>query len=276
MDTVVNRLLELGGRNMSEPCAASLLATIMFTVGCKGLDDSSIHKLLQFFKLDYKRKARRCPKVDPYLKGLPLPEELMQQWPALYYKSVFGNEHPVHSQVDVSALPTVHCRSSNKSVSEIVRIEREWGMSETSGLPMDLLQRVVTMQQSQLELMLANRNPSGLRAGLQLQDLARPAPLPTTNRLALPAPSGLGRPSMWGIGHPEQQVVGSVDVDSQTVQPLQDDVQANAMPLSQVATASTPTHLGLVYNSAGCDSIGGRRGARGARTTEHPIELGLG
>ena len=69
MDTVVNRLLELGGRNMSEPCAASLLATILFTVGCKGLDDSSKNKLLQFFKLDYKRKARRCPKVDPILEG---------------------------------------------------------------------------------------------------------------------------------------------------------------------------------------------------------------
>ena len=125
MDNIVDRLLQLGGRNISERCATSIVSTIMYMTGIKGLDEKSKSRLLVFFKVDYKRRGRRAAIREPYLQDLPMPQDLMQQWPDLY-KSVFGDQHPVPSRIGSSITPltNVYCKSSRKTVQEMLRLEK--------------------------------------------------------------------------------------------------------------------------------------------------------
>ena len=182
----VDRMLQPGGRNCSEQCMAKVLSVSLYICSNMKLDDLSKSRLLAFAKVEYKRRGRRARQVQPYLTQLPDPETLQRQLPDLF-NAIFSEEPPQRSKVDMTTapLPIVACRVSKKQKTEIEKLMKKHG---DCSMPLDLLQRVMAMQQSQIELLRMSSQQNMPSASLALKDLATPTPLPDRMALSLHSP----------------------------------------------------------------------------------------
>ena len=122
MDFLITRLLQLGGRCLSEPCKAWCASLLLLLNGMSQCTNDTRNQVLQFFKQEYSRRGRK----DPELQVLPMPTELKAEQPALY-QAVFGMHDPVPSAIEMSTLKlhNVFCRASrSKSTNQLCKIER--------------------------------------------------------------------------------------------------------------------------------------------------------
>ena len=91
MDLLTSRLLQLGGRCLSEPCKAWCVSLCLLLNGMPHCTDATRAQVLQHFKKEYARRSRKAAKVDTVVVELPLPIGLKTQQPELY-RSVFGDQ----------------------------------------------------------------------------------------------------------------------------------------------------------------------------------------
>ena len=165
------RIVALGGRNLSEKCCASLTSLLLYVCGMRNATDLVKNQLLTMFKAGLKRKVRFMTAIDPYLVELPPPHTLKETQPCLY-KEVFPHADPTASQIDLSqaVLPTVGCRVSSKVQGDLQILDRN-ARACTEEAPLQILNRVVAMQQDSLELVRRQsqqslHSPIGALAGL--------------------------------------------------------------------------------------------------------------
>ena len=162
---IVERILALGGRNVSERCMASIVACMLWMCGAMALDMDAKTRILAFVKAEYKRRVRACRFVGPYLANLPDPDSLQEQWPDLW-RSVFGIDgQPSRSPLitAATALPTMRCRVSKKLQREMQLLTQ----GSRFELPGELVQLMKAMQRSHSDLIGMAFNP-----GAQLQQSA--------------------------------------------------------------------------------------------------------
>jgi len=265
-DLLIVRILDLGGINISEKCKASLVSLLLYLFGMRTLDEATKKSLLEQFKAEHKKRARQHREVNPYLLHLPMPSHLKSQSPELYH-SVFGGQDPTPSQINYGsvAMPTVFCRSTSKVSAQLLQLEARFqphggGQLQPGGAPLQLLERVVALQQSSMEIMRAGGQSAQLpQAAQALRALTAPAPQPFQGslhgRLALPpaylVPGGLGTSASSGEfmpalldqdppGMPQSQVaVGPLKAEQDDLPPVLQQPMAAATPPSGKELASS-------------------------------------
>ena len=227
MDALLSRLVQLGGRNLSEPCKAKLCSLLMHLQGIGAATQGTKKAFLDMFKSEYKRRARKVPDSLPYLEVLPPPSELKTSHADLY-GSIFGSGDPVPSRIlsDSECLSGVFCRSNNRKAVELLALADQ--PQAPRGSPVQMLQDIVAVQQENMRILSASMRPANnlqslraLAASGTLQGtlppgaMALPMPMgavampPSIGQMALmDAPrSELGQPSHAqrpGLGEPSQ------------------------------------------------------------------------
>ena len=243
MEMLQQRIVALGGRNPSEKCSASLTSLILHVCSMGKMNMDGKQQVLTLFKTEFKRKVRNLPPVRPYFADLPSPEALQHNHPALFH-SLFGASSPTSSKVDLSAvsLPVVTCRVNAKHTQELLALEDRSRASD-SVLPMEILRRVVSMQQDAVDLMRSNSNPM-FRPLAALVEQSSHSSMPAPG--APPPDMALRMPSLY-----------------QQVAPL--PLPAAFLPLAAAAVAEAPPAAATEEDSA--------QDSMGVRTTEHPAQV---
>ena len=306
MSLVIDRVVCLGGKNISERCSAGLVSCMLYMCGAGGLDMECKSRLLGFFKAEHKRRVRRLPArqpSEPYLLELLPPPAMQVNFPEVFSK-VFGDEPPVLARIKVSMtpMPDVRCRVTPKLKLEIEAFQRQ---NSNFALPADLLQLMRAMQKSQSELInltfsssQQQRVPDAART-LQAMASSSSAPLPMLSRLFSSAPAAPvaimdatlanseGAPQ--AIAHTEEQLHADAGFESpsmlgmpshegepQAIVQFQEQLHADAV-LGAPSMLGEPSHEGETEATAQAeeqlqqgDEVG--EGARkiGGRMGAHP------
>ena len=93
MDYLITRLLQLGYKNVSEPCMAWCASMMLFLAKMNNSPQSVKQRVLLHFKDEYHGRARRAPCVGTVPLSLPMPDVFLRKCPELVHL-VFPGEKP--------------------------------------------------------------------------------------------------------------------------------------------------------------------------------------
>ena len=196
-DLILNRIIQLSGRNLTEPALKFVSSLMIFLANGQQTKWMMVETKKAFYqnvKKEFKAKARYQSKPDPYIVSLPTsPEGLKEKHPELY-ASVFP-EPPVLCRIDLMGLMRLDssymCRGGKPSNPQ--GLPGDMGTGGMDICVQMLLQQMSAMQQHQL--LLTGRDGSTLSNAMGpslkcLAALSKPSGPQVEHRLLhLPGPS---------------------------------------------------------------------------------------
>ena len=209
MDYLITRLLQLGYKNVSEPCKAWCASMMLFVAKMYNTPLCVKQRVLNHFKREYHERARRAPSVGRVPLSLPMPDVFLRQCPQLFHM-VFPGEKPCPSLIDLTKvdLPDVRPRSKGSDID----IDGLFAMQGPGAPPgqMHIVDKFLTLQQENMKL-LQNSVGSHSHVPLSLKALAAP-PMASLQdhartRLALPSSSQGSQETLEGFQQPMQHAL---------------------------------------------------------------------
>ena len=268
MDYLITRLLQLGYKNVSEPCMAWCASLMLYLAKLGNSPQNVKQQVLTHFKNEYHIRSRRAQCVGEVPLTLPMPEMFMAERPDLFHK-VFPVEKPIPSLIDLSIvdLPMVQPRPSRKDSLALSLLGQPGPATQPQ---LQIVEQMLSLQQANMQLLqssVGSRNlmPCSLQAlaappMAALQDQVRHRlEVPSSSSASLEIPVGLGEPRQDDLGEPRQDAPqGDSEAGVQTVRgqsqhadlgeaiiamPEDDTVGEPTSPISAPALAAFPLAL---------------------------------